>query len=432
MSKAIEFREQAAAKFKAAHDLVDGKDPADLSAETEEQFTRIMAEAADLDAKYQKAAQGDEKVGTLRDRMDYYHGKATGNPVNWSAVQMTASEKAKGHTLGDQFVHSEQYEDLRKSGALESDNARFKSEYFRAETKAPGDIIGSGAGPGGALVTPQYIPGVLELPQRPRTVRDLFSNDTTDSDLLSYARQSAFDNAAAPVAQAVSTITGAKPQSSIAWTRVTTPVETIATFMAATRRQLADAGQTRALIDNQLRLMLDLVEEDQLVNGNGTSPNLRGLLNTTGVQTLDYSANASTNALLNLDGFREAKRLVLTGAARARPDGVIVNPVDAAIIDERKDTQNRYLGNGPFGTGPETLWGMPRIESEAVATGKAIVGAFKVGATVFIRQDTAVYVSDSHSDWFVRNLIAVLGERREALAVYFPAAFVYFTLKAWA
>ena len=33
MSKAIEYREQAAAKFKAAHDLVDGKDVDDLSAD---------------------------------------------------------------------------------------------------------------------------------------------------------------------------------------------------------------------------------------------------------------------------------------------------------------------------------------------------------------------------------------------------------------
>ena len=183
-------------------------------------------------------------------------------------------------------------------------------------------MIGTGAGPGGSLVTPQYLPGVIPLPQRPLVVRDLFSQDRTYTDTISYAAQTAFDTAAGAVAQATSVAaSGLKPQSSIAWVRKTLPVEAIATWMAATRRQLADAGQTRSLIDNQLQLMLRLVEEDQLVNGNGTSPNLRGLLNQTGVQTLDVSGSPSVNALLNLDTIRDAKRLVKTGPPARTPTG---------------------------------------------------------------------------------------------------------------
>lgn len=340
---------------------------------------------------------------------------------------------AREKTLGEGFVESPEYKELVESGALESDNARFKTTPFRTGRKAPGDVIGTGTGPGGALVTPQYLPGILGLPQRPLVVRDLFSQDRTDTDTISYAAQTAFDSAAAPVAQATATAgSGLKPQSSIAWVRKTLPVEAIATWMAATRRQLADAGQTRSLIDNQLQLMLRLVEEDQLVNGNGTSPNLRGLLNQTGVQTLDVSGSPSANALLNLDTIRDAKRLVKTGPARADADGVIIHPTDAAIIDERKDEVNRYLGNGPFNMGPNTLWGLPRVESEVIPQGHAIVGAFKVGATVFQREDTTIFASDSHADFFVRNLVAVLAEERLGLAVFFPAAFCYTTFKAWA
>ena len=340
---------------------------------------------------------------------------------------------ARQKSIGEQFVESAEYKELVDSGALESDNARFKTTPFRPQVKAPGDVIGSGAGGGGALITPQYLPGVIPLPQRPLVVRDLFSQDTTQSDTISYAAQTAFDTAASAVAQATSiAASGLKPQSSIAWVRKTLPVESIATWMAATRRQLGDAGQTRSLIDNQLQLMLRLVEEDQLVNGNGTSPNLRGLLNQTGVQTLDVSGSASVNALLNLDTIRDAKRLVKTGPARADADGVIVHPTDAAIIDERKDGVNRYLGNGPFNMGPNTLWGLPRVESESVPVGHAIVGAFKVGGTVFQREGTTIFASDSHADFFVRNLVAVLAEERLGLAVFFPAAFCYTTFKAWA
>lgn len=432
MSKATDLRDQAAAKFKAAHDLVKDKDATNLSKEDEATFDRLMNEATDLDGQFQKAAATDEKIGSLKERLDFYHGKATGGaPIPWNRIII--GNPTPGKSLGQSFVDSPEYKELQESGALGSDNARFKTNPVVADTKAAGDVIGStGAGTGGALVTPQYLPGVLPLPQRPLVVRDLFSNDTTQADVLSYAAQSAFDSAAAPVAQATSLATGAKPQSSIAWTRRTTPIESIATWMAATRRQLADAGQTRSLIDNQLNLMLKITEEDQLVNGNGTSPNLRGLLQTAGVQTLDISG-AGASKFQNIDAIRDAKRLIKTGIARADADGVILNPVDAAILDEQKDTQSRYIGNGPFDTGPSMLWRMPRVESESVVSGKAIVGAFKIGATVFQREAVAIFASDSHSDFFIRNLVAVLAEERLGLAVFFPAAFCYVTFKTpWA
>lgn len=422
MATAVELREQALAKFKEAAALVEGKSADEITAEIETQFDAIMVEAKSFDDQYVKAAGTEGKVAGLRERLDYYSQQATGAPIPWARTA-TITQPASSKSMGAQFVESEEYAALQKSGALSSDNATFKTSPFRPETKAATDVIYSQGGGGGALVTPQYLPGVLPLPQRPLTIRDLFSNDTTTSDTLSYARQSSFDTAAAPVAQATSLSTGLKPQSAIGWTRVTSPIEAIATWMAATRRQLADAGQTRSLIDNQLTLMIKLVEEDQLLNGNGTSPNLRGLLQTSGVQTLDLSA--ATGSHPNIDGIRDAIRLIRTGAAFADPTGIVMHPIDAALLDEAKDTQTRYMGQGPFGSAQDTVWRLPRVESLAIASGKALVGAFKQGATVFEREGVVILTSDSHSDFFIRNLVAVLAEERLGLAVFFPAAFVY-------
>lgn len=427
----IEEKAKAASDLFAAERVESAKDPSYAMPQSDRE--RVKSLNREIDELEAKAKEVKELEGIRT--------KAEGRVRELSAPLRptlpggapAAVTFAREKTLGEGFVESPEYKELVESGALESDNARFKTTPFRPQRKAPGDVIGTGTGPGGALVLPQYLPGILGLPQRPLVVRDLFSQDRTDTDTISYAAQTAFDSAAAPVAQATATAgSGLKPQSSIAWVRKTLPVEAIATWMAATRRQLADAGQTRSLIDNQLQLMLRLVEEDQLVNGNGTSPNLRGLLNQTGVQTLDVSGSPSANALLNLDTIRDAKRLVKTGPARADADGVIIHPTDAAIIDERKDEVNRYLGNGPFNMGPNTLWGLPRVESEVIPVGHAIVGAFKVGATVFQREDTTIFASDSHADFFVRNLVAVLAEERLGLAVFFPAAFCYTTFKAWA
>ncbi len=447
---AAELREAALAKFKEASALVEGK--AEIDAETETKFDTLMQEAKGLDEQFAKASGHEGKVASLQERIEFYTKAVTGKDFDWSKVAGGAEGKqggvphysgglmipGTGKSLGDLYVASTEYKDLLESNSLDSDSAKFKSSPFTPEMKAASDIIRSASGGNATdLVLPQYLPGILPLPQQPTVVRDLFSQATTTSDTLSYARQTGFDNGAAAVSEATATTgdSGAvKPQSSIAWTRETEPIETIATWMAATRRSLADAGQVRSLIDNQLTLMLQLEEEDQLLNGDSTSPNISGLLDRTGLQTLDLSA--STDDRVNLDGLRTAKRLVRTGAARAQADGVVMNPIDSEEFDLMVDDEGRYRAGDPFGVmGPTgdapPIWRMRRVESESVDPGTAIVGAFKQGATVFQRQGITILTSDSHADFFVRNLVVVLAEERLGLAVFFPTAFVVVTLHSW-
>jgi hypothetical protein len=58
-----------------------------------------------------------------------------------------------------------------------------------------------------------------------------------------------------------------------------------------------------------------------------------------------------------------------------------------------------------------------------------MVGDFRV-ATLWDRQSTQIYVTDSHSDFFIRNLIAILAELRAAFGVKRPAALVEMDLTA--
>lgn len=426
----IELREKAAALFKQAHDLVEGKnDDDDLTPEMKSNFDKIMADAREADAAFGKAAAAEGVREELRDRFSYYHEAATGRGVGWQQIASVDSPKS----FGQQWVESKGYKDLMDSGYLRSDRASFRTEPL--EMKAPSDLIHTvSGGPASGLVLPQFLPGIIPLNQRPLTVRALFANAPTTSDLIDYAFQSSFDNGAAAVAQATSPSgatnagTGLKPQSSIAWDRDTRPVQTLATWMAVTRQTLADAGQVAALIDNQGRLMLQLEEEDQLLDGNGTAPNLRGLLHTPGVQTLDLTG------FDNLDGIRSTQRMIRTGASRMRADGIVLHPVDSEMVDLLKDGIGQYRGGNPIGGGFQDLqpiWRMRRVESEAVSPGTAIVGAFGTGATVLERQGITVYTTDSHEDFFVKNLVVVLFEERLGFAVYYPSAFVVVTLADW-
>ncbi|HEY6568605.1 MAG TPA: phage major capsid protein [Actinomycetota bacterium] len=433
MSTAASKREEALGKLVEAKAL-QGEDGT-ISAENTPAFDAIMDEFRALDAEAGKLSKTEGNADTLAERFAEYTGKATGTAMTF---QRTVLDSSAPRSLGEQFVSSKAYKELQESGALASENSRFRSDPVIADSRIAGrsfqgaatDIIQTEtSGPSNALVLPHYLPGILPLPQAPLTVRSLFANENMPSgDTISYAAQTGFDNAAAAVAQAVAAdgsgaSGGVKPQSSIAWTRRTAPAETIATWMATTRQSLSDASQARSLIDNQGRLMIKIEEDDQLLNGNGTSPNISGILDQVGIQTLDLTGED------NLDGVRTARRLVKTGVSRLDPTFIVLNPEDSEEFDLLKDGNGQYRGGNPIGNFNfnQPIWGLQRVESESLAQGTALVGA-RAGATVFDRQPLTVLTADQHADFFVRNLVVILFEERLAFPVYFPTAFVEITL----
>lgn len=433
MGKAAALREQALAALLAAKALV-GED-GEVLAEKSDEFTAHMAEFSKLDEQAAAAQTTDESIGKLDERLGWYTGKATGQPMRFRSTELDPTANL---SLGAQFVRSEAYKDLKESGALTSDRASFKTLPMMGSPRisaAASDIINTNPGNNAAaLVTPQYLPGILGLPGAPTNVRALFSQGSMTSDTVSYAQQTAREGSAAAVSQASGASGsgasgGVKPQASATWTRLTSPAETLAVWMATTRQALADEGQTASLIDNQLRILLALEEDDQLINGNGTSPNLSGILDQNDILDL----NASTYNDDNLDAVRGARRLVRTGTSRLQPDGIVVHPADSEGFDLLKDEMGNYRGGNPIGNFSFDLpiWSLRRVESESVSEGTAIVGAFRAGASVLERQPVTILTADQHADFFVRNLVVILAEERLGFPVFFPTAFLELTLAAW-
>jgi HK97 family phage major capsid protein len=63
------------------------------------------------------------------------------------------------------------------------------------------------------------------------------------------------------------------------------------------------------------------------------------------------------------------------------------------------------------------------IESEGMTEGVAVVADWRL-AVLWDRMRVMISVSNSHSDFFIRNLVAILAEMRAAFGVLRPAAFV--------
>lgn len=267
----------------------------------------------------------------------------------------------------------------------------------------------------GALVGTDYQRPPLEFAMRPLTIRDLITVGQTNSDLVEYPQVGATTNAAAIVAEATSTANGTKPESAVALTKVTTAVKTIAHWIPATKRALSDAGQMRTLIDNFLRYGLAEELEDQVVSGDGTGENFTGILNTSGITTQPFDTNILTTA-------RKARTAAyVTG--RARPTAYALHPLDWEAFDLTQDNEARYFFGGPSVIGNPRLWGLPVVETEALPQGTGLTGDFKQ-AVLWDREQASISMSDSHANYFVQNLVAILAELRAAFGIFRPAALV--------
>jgi HK97 family phage major capsid protein len=349
------------------------------------------AKGASGEVKSSVKAAADEALASMGARVAELEQKA---------ARRGKADDAEVKSVGQRFVDDDGYKAI-------GGNASWRGRHA-VEVKNITSATAAG------VVRADRSPEFVMLPNRRMTIRDLLTPGTTSSNAVEFVREATFTNAAAPVAEA-----GAKPQSAMTTALTTVNVRTIAHWMRASRQVLADAPQLQSIIDGRLRFGLAFAEEMQLLAGDGTGQNINGLI----PQATAYSAPFALAGATAIDTIRLA--LLQASLAEFPSTGIVMHPTDWARIETTKDTQGRYIiGNPQQGTQP-TLWGLPVVATQAITVDKVLVGAFRLGAQIFDREDAVVMVSTEDQDNFTKNLVTVLAEERLALAVYRPAAFVY-------
>jgi HK97 family phage major capsid protein len=334
-----------------------------------------------------------------------------------------APQQAK--SLGGMFLDSPEFKTLQngKNGA----NMPSPFQLNRGDvtgmwsTKDVYSALPSGTP--GSFGSIQRDPIVLP-PMRTNRVRDLFPSRTTSAAVIEYFRMTGFTNNAGSVAERSGGSFAAKPQSSFTFVGEQAPVRTLAHWEAAHRNVLADEPQLRSIIDNELLYGLRLQEDAQILTGDGVGENLTGILETSGIQTYNWSAGLVGDN--KADAIRRAA--TLSFLAYYEPTGVVLHPNDWEDIELSKDDNGQYLVAVSVAMGGEPkLWRIPVVDTPAMTEGTALVGAFGTGAQLYDREQASIRISEQHADFFVRNAIVVLAEQRLALAVKRPEAFVAVT-----
>lgn len=433
---------QMRAELKAARDIAAKYGDGDIPDADLQVANQHLKSYQDLKAQWQKGKESDSVKASLA-----AIGVDLGLEMNEKGAEKPNAFITPGRkSLGQMFTESAEYKGLigQFHGGQISEKARVQSQPMGVKHIIPQGlkalVTGASDTSGGAFVNTD-VQNILELlGRRPLTIRDLISVRQTESDTVEFVRQTTSMSSAAPVAEATSAAAptapgtagalvqnaggGYKPEGSIAFEKVTATVKTIAEWVPATKRGLADASQLRGLIDDELRADLAEEEEDQILNGSGSGENLTGILNTSGIQTQAWSTDL-------LETIRKAKTKTRT-VGRVVANGIVLNPEDAERLDLLKPASGdgQFYGPGPFAAaGIRTVWGLPIVESEAIAAGVGLVGDF-TKAVLWDREQANITATDSHADFFIRNLVAVLGEERVAFGVTRPKGFVSVDLTA--
>ena len=387
-----------------------------VEANREEGGPEVQVEAKHVEAFRSGLAKAREirsEIEALEGLQEVKAWAAGSQPAAVAAPKTLITPATDGKTVGQRFVDSDEFKSIAggRNGYTMHAPYQVKDIYTALPSGTPGDF--------GTPVRE----GILERAKRVSRVRDLFPVQQTNTNMIEFFRVSGFTNNASTVAERSGSpaVFAAKPQSSMTVVGVQAPVRTIAHYEVAHRNVLDDEPTLRGIIDNELLYGLRLVEDDQILNGDGTGSNLTGIRETSGIQTLAWSAGATGDT--RIDAIRRGITKALL--AYYEPTGMIVHPNDMEDLELTKDGESRHLMVMSVSMGAEArLWRLPMVATPAITEGYALVGAFGIGATLYDRMEGTIRVAEQHSDFFVRNAVAILAEERLALAVKRPESFV--------
>jgi HK97 family phage major capsid protein len=163
----------------------------------------------------------------------------------------------------------------------------------------------------------------------------------------------------------------ARPTSVLSLERVEDRVRTIAHLSEPVDRAfLLDVDNLRDFVDGQLRLGVLLREDSQVISGNGSGENLRGILNTSGILTQVRSTDQHVDCIL---------KGIIKLQAQPNPfaaNGLVLNPNDLQTVLLSKDANGNYTASDAGAVrveddGTVFIWGLEVISSVGIAQGRA-------------------------------------------------------------
>lgn len=268
----------------------------------------------------------------------------------------------------------------------------------------------------GEVSTPPAVE-VSSLPDVPTRLLDLIPREPLDANTYAYLRQVVRDEHPGVVAD-----NATKPTSTYTFQEVEARARVVAHLSEPfPLRYLTDHETVMQVLDGEMRHAVLRKVEDQIINGNGTGENFRGILITSGVLDVPFD----TDRLTTVRGART--RLEDLGE---EPNAWVLNPTDAAALEltrENGATGGFLMTSGAY----DVIFGqnIARVTSNAVPQGTAILADW-TQCRLRVREDVNTLAATQAGDLFAKNQVMLRTEGRYNIDVKRPQAFAVVDLTA--
>lgn len=360
------------------------------------QNAKLEAAIAKFEGQLQQKGNVDTEVkNEVRELSQQFKQLQTG--MNDLAQKQVSASPIIQLSAAQEFVNSPQFKEL----------AAGNRDRIRMEVK--NTVTG-----GSTTVFPDQKPGVIPGNFAPTTIRAALNSITVQSNMVNALREASWTNSAAEVTQG-----NAKNESDITFEQYNVPITTVAHWIKVSNQLLADAPAVVAYIESRLRDGLAQRIDAQLLNGDGTAPNLSGF-----TDSGNYTAYSPTSDDLLIDAINRIKYTMW--AAGNMPDTVIVNPADWGAMERTREgaTTGQYLYGGPGFAAGMNPFGLNVILSSHLTAGKVLVAALRTSAVLYNRSGAVIEMGFVNDD-FTKNLVTLRAEQSLGLAVERPSGVYY-------
>jgi HK97 family phage major capsid protein len=263
------------------------------------------------------------------------------------------------------------------------------------------------------------LPGIVPFPSRKLHIRQLLPVGQMSTSDIHFLQETQDEGTVAVWADN----SGAKNQVDFDLTEQVAQSQFIAGYLRITRKMLDDIPAMRSFLQARLIERYLVAEDQQLLNGNGTSPQLDGLI--TNAQAYSGTRTIAVEKIIDACAQVEGNNYQATG--------ILVSPKQYyAILMTKGSTLDYSLPGGSavnIVNGQIYIAGIPVFKSTALFTqlpaqDTFLVGDWAMGAQLFIRENPIVRFFEEDGTNVRENKITVRVEGRVAMPIYSPTAFV--------
>lgn len=252
------------------------------------------------------------------------------------------------------------------------------------------------------------------LAHRTLTMYDLFRKVPVGSDNGGVVRYIDWDEATTARAAAAIAEGGTFPESTARWVELSIALQKLGDTIPVSEEMLFDQQRFANELQAFLTQNVDLKVDNDLLKGNGTAPNIKGLDTYATAYTAAASGIQDANIYDLIEKVDEA--ITLNKGSKFAPNVVIMGIADINKMKLEKDANNNYIMPPFVGRYGQEVGGKTIIRNDNVAAGVMYVGDSRYGAIYEASEGYTITVGEVGTQ-FTTDMKTIKARKRMALLI---------------